>query len=456
MVLILLPSTRITLGGILSRTSPPGTRFVIILFVLLSTVGIFAFAQMDHSKMNHASMDHRTHWGPSSCKDDEAWDNSQAMCLPINVNGQERHDLMVHGNAFATGIWAEKPRGKDQFAIPNMLMTNMGTSIHQNQYLNLNLMLTFEKWTFSKNGYSELLQIGERDEDENPYIDAQHPHSSPIMGLTITDTFYLGEGKDNFRLFFAPRGQATDGPIAFMHRPTGMANPDAPLGHHLAQDAGHITSTVLGASLAKNKTTIEISAFHGEEPEPTKVDLPIGDLDSYGLRISHELNNNWLVMASTAFVKNPEGDHDPNIDHNWRYSISSYNQTMVGDDGWTFSNSLIYGVINFLDGVTKLESLNEEFLFYKNPFNIWGRFEYVQRTPAQLGILTTSDGLAPQDVYALTLGYTHDLSSWQSIKFGVGGSATKVMLPNELEEAYNSDPVSGRLFIQLTGMWMSM
>ena len=427
----------------------------------LILVANFANAQMDHSgmdhsKMTHENMDHRVHWGPTSCKLDEAWDFSQGMCLPLNIDGSEKSQFMVHGNAFLTGVWAEKPRGKDgQFAIPNMIMANYGHSVSDKQFVNASLMLTFERWTFHEEGYSELLQIGERNEDEVPYIDAQHPHSSPIMGITISDTFYFGNDKDNFKISFAPRGQSSDGPIAFMHRPTGMANPDAPLGHHLAQDVGHITSTVLGASLTKHKTTLEISAFHGEEPEPAKTDLPIGELDSYAARLSQELSDHWQMMASAAFVKNPEGDHNPNIDHIWRYSLSSYNHMPMAND-WTWSNTLVYGVINFYDEIPKLVSLNEEFLFYKKPFNVWGRVEFVQRTAAQLAIATASDPLAPQDVYAATLGYTHDLPEWESLKFGFGGSVTKVLLPDELEEAYNSDPVSGRIFIQLSGMWMSM
>lgn len=432
--------------------------FLLAAIALITNV---AHAQMDHSGMDHSktakhvAMDHRIHWGPSSCKDDEAWDYSQGMCLSLNLNGSEKTEFMIHGNAFLTGIWAEKPRGKNQFAIPNMIMANYGRSVGESQFINANLMLTFERWTFHEDGYSELLQIGESNEDEIPYIDAQHPHSSPIMGFTISDTFYLGNGKDNLKLSFAPRGQATDGPIAFMHRPTGMANPDAPLGHHLAQDVGHITSTVLGASLTKHKTTFEVSAFHGKEPEPAKTDLPMGALDSYAARLSQELSQHWQMMASAAFVKSPEGDHNPNLDHVWRYSLSSYNQLTLSNE-WTWSNSLVYGVINFYDEIPKLVSLNEEFLFYKKPFNAWGRFEFVQRTAAQLGITTASNIFSPQDVYALTLGYTHDLSSWKSLIFGIGGSATKVMLPSELEEAYNSDPVSGRFFIQISGMWMSM
>lgn len=423
-----------------------------------------SFGQMSHeaSAMKHEPSDHqmmvdnRKSWGPSSCKVDEVWDYSQGMCNPLNMSGKEKKLIMVHGNAFLTGIWAEKPRGKDQFAIPNMIMGNVGKTFGERHFLNANLMLTFEKWTFPKDGYSELLQIGERNEDDTPYVDAQHPHSSPIMGLTFSDTYYLGEGKDHLRLFFAPRGQATDGPIAFMHRPTGMANPDAPLGHHLAQDVGHITSTVLGASITKGKTTLELSSFNGREPEPAKVDLPMGPLNSYGIRLSQELDEKWFAMLSTSYVKDPEGDHAPQIDHNWRYSFSTYFQKDLAHE-WTWNNTIVYGLINFYDGISKLQSFNEEFLFYKKPYNIWGRFEYVQRTSSELAIADV-EPLKPRDVYAMTLGYTHDicLGSCKSLNFGLGASVTKVFLPAEFKETYNSNPMSGRIFIQMTGMWMPM
>lgn len=415
-------------------------------------VPIMATAQMDHHEMQH---DSKTRWGSSLCNSDEVWDLLQGMCTPFNSDGHKRFDFMVHGNAFLTGVWAEKPRGKDQFAVPNMIMANIGSSVGQSQYLNLNVMLTFERWTFHEDGYSELGQIGEENENDEPYIDAQHPHSSPIMGLTISDTFYLGEGKDHLRLSFAPRGQSTDGPIAFMHRPTGMANPDAPLGHHLAQDAGHITSTVLGAGYTKRNTTLEISTFHGEEPKPAKVDLPIGEFDSYAVRVSEQVTEHSLVMLSAAYIKNPEGDHTTEIDHNWRYSFSSYYQKPVSNE-WVWNNTLVYGVINFYNGIAKLQSLNEEFLFFKKPYNIWGRFEFVERTAAELNVLTASDLLKPHDIYALTFGYTHDLELSKLLHIGIGGSATKLFLPDEIEEAYNSDPVSGRVFLQLSGMWMSM
>ena len=298
---------------------------------------------------------------------------------------------MVHGSAFFVQNFTEGPRGKNQFSVPNMLMADAGNSFGSKHYINLNLMLTFEKWTFSDKGYPELLQIGEEDANDQPYIDAQHPHSSPIMGLTLSDTIKLSGEKSYLKLFFAPRGQTTEGPIAFMHRATGMNNPDAPLGHHIGQDVSHITSTVVGASLGLGKTNIEFSAFHGAEPEPTEVDLPIGKINSYAARAIYQFNDDFYAMISGSYAKDPE-PHEQAIKKVNRYSASIYYDKKF-PSMWMFHNSLIFGQVHNYDHISKLRSFNEEFLFHAMdlPHNIWGRIEVLERGANELLISTSNE-----------------------------------------------------------------
>ncbi|HXL73923.1 MAG TPA: hypothetical protein VN963_09900, partial [bacterium] len=141
--------------------------------------------------------------------------------------------LMLHGYSFFETIAEEGPRGRADFSAPNMFMADLGTTLDDRQYLNLDVMLTSDLWTVPPTGTPELLQIGENQADGQPFVDAQHPHSSPIMGLTLSDTISLGDDKSSLKLFAAPRGESTDGPVAFMHRITGEVNPDVPLGHHV-------------------------------------------------------------------------------------------------------------------------------------------------------------------------------------------------------------------------------
>jgi hypothetical protein len=145
-----------------------------------------------------------------------------------------------------------------------------------------------------------------------------------------------------------------------MHRPTGQINPDAPLGHHVGQDVGHITSTVLGASLHLNDTTFEVSTFNGTEPEPTQIDLPMGALKSWSARVIREVNPRTDLLASVARVR-AQGSHHPDAEVEWRYSASVYHHVPL-DDAWTLQNALIYGALANYEHARIFHSFGEEFV----------------------------------------------------------------------------------------------
>ncbi|MDR3608595.1 MAG: hypothetical protein P4M08_14625 [Oligoflexia bacterium] len=394
----------------------------------------------------------------AGCSEMSVWDPAMGMCMPYPMAGMPMSMAMLHGNVFGTRIWEEGPRGRDAYASTSMVMGDLGTSIGDRHYLNVDVMATAEKWTFPDQGYPQFLQIGETNQQGVPFIDAQHPHSSPIMGLTLSDTIALGADRNYLKVFFAPRGEATDGPVAFMHRVTGMANPDVPLGHHIGQDVGHISSTVIGASIKLDKTRIELSTYHGAEPEPENVDLPIGVPDSVSVRLIEDLFPGWSAMVSAARVDSPEPDQ-PSVLFENRYSASVYSQVSFGAE-WSFYNTLIYGAVTQYDSAPVLSSFGEEFLLKGDRPRIWGRFEVLQRTSAELeipGALHPNDG---QWVAAATLGYTHRMASihfdeqGDGIELGLGGSVTKDFVPGDFIGAYGGNPWSGKIFLQLGGMQM--
>lgn len=386
----------------------------------------------------------------ADCGDMYVWDVTSQMCMPYPMPNMPMSMAMLSGDLFGTRIWETGTRGRDAYAGPDWVMGDIGTSVGDRQYINLDVMATAEKWLFPDRGYPLLLQIGEENQQGVPFVDAQHPHSSPIMGLTLSDTIALENGKDNLKVFFAPRGESTDGPIAFMHRITAEVNPDVPLGHHVGQDVGHISSTVIGASLRLDSTIFEASTFHGAEPDPEAVNLPLGKPDSFALRLIEEFSPAWTGMISAARVDSPE-PNEPDVLFETRYSASAYAKSELGD-GWTFHDSLIYGLINQYDHVSALSSFTEEFLFAGDRPRIWGRVELLERTGAELEI---SDSNHPEWVAAFTVGYTERLVSFEGADLGVGGSVTKDLLPGDFIGAYGFNPWSGKIFLQLSGskMW---
>lgn len=396
------------------------------------------------AKMSHAM-------SPKDCSDMEFWDYTAGTCQPLPMQDMPLR-WMLHGNLFLVQNFQEGPRGDNKLTSPNMFMGDVGQTVSDQHYLSVNLMLTAERWTYPDEGYPQLAQIGERNEDDLPYIDHQHPHSSPIMGLTLSDTISFCCEKNHLKLFFAPRGQATEGPVAFMHRQTGQVNPDAPLGHHSGQDVAHITSTVLGFSLAIGRTTFEASTFNGREPSPTEVDLPLGELNSYAGRLIYEFNDQFSGMISASQVKEPE-EHDPDLDHIDRYSASFYSLHDVFGET-KFHNTFIFGLVNGLDHVPALRSYLDEFWFHSDsPHNYWGRIEVVERTAVQLGLIT-SDPLKPKPVTAVTAGYTY-MTKKDSHEFGLGLSGTKNFMPSDFDDSYGDDPWSSKIFLQWKAMLMS-
>lgn len=381
----------------------------------------------------------------------EVWDIGSGMCSPLAMQGMPMSMFMIHGNGFASAITESGPRGRSDIAAPNMLMLSAGTSVGDSNYLAVDFMGTLERWTLPYAGSPLLLQIGEANSQGVAFLDAQHPHSSPIMGLTLSDTFrFAQDSKDHLKIFFAPRGESTDGPVAFMHRPTGMVNPDAPLGHHIGQDVGHISSTVLGASVEIGETTFQGSFFNGAEPLPDAVDLPMGPLNSTALRLIHEFNKDFTAMISWAEIKNTE----PGAADTFRYSTSFYTEGIVWSD-LPFYNTLIYGMTTNYDGASSLTSFAEEFLIGKKQKKLWGRLEVLQRTPGELQVTSVSNQNTGEWVQALTLGFTRELATFQDAELSTGASATVYSLPSDFVGPYGSaNPTAAKIFLQWGGMRM--
>jgi hypothetical protein len=332
-----------------------------------------------------------------------------------------------------------------------MFMVAAGKTLAPRHFVNLELMGTTELWTYPDRGYPELLQIGEERSDGNPYLDAQHPHSSPIMGLTLSDTIGLGSSK-SLRLSFAPRGESTDGPIPYMHRESARDNPDAPLGHHVGQDVGHISSTVLGMQLDLGSFIIETSAFNGSEPNPTKVDLPLGPLNSAALRVTYVLAPAHRVMGSVAHVEQTDSQY-PGTTSATRLSASLYDHIALADTG-TVDHTFLIGSITRHPAGPVLMSFLDEAVLERRASDYWGRIEVLQRLRSELQIAESVSGSIGEKswVSALTLGYTRWTWARGALQVGFGASLTTGFLPETWSASYGGrTPVTFRLMVQIRG-----
>ena len=427
----------------------------VITIIFLKTIDSMG----DSGSDSHHHVDMEGMMGPNSlwqsprdCGEMAVWDVSMVMCMPISLKDMPMSMLMIHGNGFLSRVWQKGLRGRVDSFSTNMLMVDIGSSVGDSHYINLDLMLTSELWSVPSRGYPLLLQVGEYDRFGDPYIDAQHPHSSPIMGLTLSDTIRLNDHKDFLKIFIAPRGESTDGPIAFMHRLTGVVNPNAPLGHHVGQDVGHITSSLIGGTLKLGQNRFEASIFNGSEPMPSRVDLPIKKPDSFSFRYIRETDDQGFAMISFA---NVDASHPGEVDRHMqqRYSFSHYLQRSLGDR-WGLYHSFIFGGVSGDHQVPFLSSFADEFLFKDETNRIWGRVEALQRTSGQLKSFGSEQSTERSWVYAFSLGYTRRLWFWQGAELNAGAMLTQNILPTELRASYGGHPYAFQVLIQLGGMHM--
>jgi hypothetical protein len=386
------------------------------------------------------------------CAASETWDSAMNMCMPVPGPGPGTAIITGQFNAFGVISALPGPRGIDQFAAPNMFMLGVGRKSGQRQFLNIELMGTTELWTYPRRGYPQLLQIGEERSDGTAYVDAQHPHSSPLMGLTFSDTINLASSR-TLKVSFAPRGESADGPIAFMHRDSARDNPDAPLGHHVGQDVGHISSTVFRTSLDLGRIIIEASAFNGSEPSPTKVDLPIDTPNSAALRMTYVLDPAHRVMFSAARVVQQD-DQYPGATSAIHLSASLYDHLTLASVG-TIDHAFIIGSIKRHPDGASLLSFLEEAVLERGNSDFWGRVETVQRLRSELHIPapTASDSVdATRWVAALTAGYTHWSAPGRKLQVGLGTSVTIDHLPVQWSAAYDGPtPLTVRFIVQIRG-----
>lgn len=387
-----------------------------------------------------------------SCGKNEIWDNGMSMCMPSPAGGMTGLLLSGQFNVFAVFSALQGSRGVDQFAAPNMFMVDAGRAVGTRQFVNIDLMGTAELWTYPDHGYPELLQIGEQRGDGTPFIDAQHPHTSPVMGLTLSDTVMLRDTV-TLKLFFAPRGESTDGPVAYMHRESARDDPDAPLGHHVGQDVGHISSTVLGAQLDLGSWILEGSGFNGTEPQPTRVDLPLGSINSEAFRITYVISSEHRAMASVAHVEQTDPEY-PGTTSATRLSASLYDHLALADLG-IIDHTFVIGSIKRHPTDPSLTSFLDEALISRGSSDFWERIEVLQRLPSELDIPAPPALGGSNDsrwVAAMTVGYTHWVTSLSRLQLGVGSSLTMDVVPSEWASTYgHRTPLTIRVILQLRG-----
>src|SRR4051812_44361438 len=278
-------------------------------------------SQMDHSKMDHSKMDHPMpgHSGPvpkpaakgtSSRKKPAAHTGHTAPAVHTSDHGHIDHGNMDHGAAghgmAMTGFlgpypqtregsgtsWVPEttphegfhqqladwsvmthgwinlnydrqagPRGGEKTFVSGMLMAMAQRPLGDGTF-GVRAMLSPEPF-MGPSGYPLLLATGETADGRTQLVDRQHPHDL-FMELAATYSYNLSSTSSLFVYGGLP-GEPALGPPAFMHRTSGMDNPEAPISHHWL-DSTHIAFGVVTGGLVLNNWKFDASSFRGREP----------------------------------------------------------------------------------------------------------------------------------------------------------------------------------------------
>ncbi|MGZ4897674.1 MAG: hypothetical protein ACXVJ0_14530, partial [Candidatus Angelobacter sp.] len=205
--------------------------------------------------------------------------NSTAEPMIMRMRGKWM--FMFHGNAFLSALQQSGPRGYDKVFSTNWFMPMAQRQIGRGE-ITFRTMLSLEPATVTKRYYPLLFQQGETAFGK-PINDGQHPHDF-IMELAALYDVRLGEN-GLLSFYAAPVGDPAMGPSAYPHRASASENPVASLGHHL-QDSTHIANDVVTGGLAYKKARIELSGFHGREPDEFRWDINSGAIDSWSTRFT--------------------------------------------------------------------------------------------------------------------------------------------------------------------------
>lgn len=369
-----------------------------------------------------------------------------ALAIPsVQFSAADWH-LALHGFAFGQYDMQSGPRGGNQLGSLNWAML-MATRAVAGGRFQARAMLSLDAATLRDGGYPLLLQTGETWKGK-PLIDRQHPHDFWMeLGLQYERELTRDVG---FSVYVAPSGEPALGPVAFMHRPSAMDNPEAGIGHHW-QDATHVSFGVVTAGIFSRRWKLEGSVFNGQEPDENRWNFDFHPLQSYSGRVTFNPDSSWSMSAGYGFIKEPEASDAGHSMH--RTSIALQHSRRLGMAG-QWATTLIWGANAHADEEGLSQSIlaeSEAILDERN--TVFGRAEYVQKPAEDLGITGTALTAADHGrfgVSRLSLGYIREIGTFGAATIGLGAVGSVNFVPSALERTYGSStPTGATLFVRL-------
>ena len=343
---------------------------------------------------------------------------------------------MVHGQADLVYDGQGGARGATQSFSSSMLMF-MARRELEDAAFGVHVMASTDP-LMGASGYPLLFQTGETANGRDPLIDRQHPHDL-LMEAAVTYSLNLRPHTSLFVYAGLP-GEPALGPSAFMHRLSGMDEPEAPLSHHWL-DSTHICFGVVTGGYTWRQLRIEASGFNGREPDQHRYDIEVRSLDSYAARLSYNPTRDWSLQGSFGRLASPE-QLQPGVAVRRSTASASYNAPLAM---W-WQTTLAWGRNAPSSGPSSNAWLLESALKLRHAHTLVGRLERV--TKDELFLPGAALYGRSFTVNKLSLGYIFDFARRSALDLGLGGLISAYSYPSILNAAYGSRPVSVMVFVR--------
>jgi hypothetical protein len=287
-----------------------------------------------------------------------------------------------------------------------------------------------------EDGVPDLFQTGETAHGV-PLVDRQHPHNI-FSELAASYSHPLDRNWSAF-VYGGPVGEPALGNVMFMHRPSGMEVPEAPITHHWF-DSTHISFGVITAGLVYNdKWKLDASVFNGHEPGENRYTIGPEGLNSASARLTYNPSREWSLSSSYGYLNSPEALSPGVNEHRLTASAAYSHQFSNGDN---ISATAYYGQNVTERNPTPSNGWLAEATYYHAKDSFFARFERVDKDE----LYNVPGG--NYTINKLVVGDTHTFYSHDQLDYGLGAYGGVYSFPGSLESLYGT-PITLGIFLRI-------
>ncbi len=360
---------------------------------------------------------------------------------------------MLHGNVFvrynSQDMTGKGSRGGSKVDAPNWVMAMGQRRVGPHGLFHFSAMFSLDNAIAGGSGYPLLFQSGETWQGR-PLVDRQHPHDL-FTELSVSYAHAFSKDADAY-VYLGYPGEPALGSVTFMHRPSALANPDAPISHHW-NDGTHITFGVATLGFRYGRAKVEASSFTGREPDEDRWGFDRPRFDSWSGRFSLSAGRSWVFQVSQAFVTSPEVTH-PGEDVARTTASAIYSHRL--GRGQLLNATALWGR-NTPTGHDGENAFLLEGSYAPDHWNIYGRYERVQKSVEELNLDKALFGIHTLfPVNAVTLGAQYDVARIGVLRIASGAQGTLYAADRRLDALYGKNPLAGEVYVRLYPTLMRM